>query len=79
MPAGATSLDVSTTGGSGNADLYLRFGAEPTRRNYDCRDAGGGNDETCTISNPAAGTWHIGLNSRRGASGMQLDAYWFSN
>lgn len=80
VPAGASTLDVSTSGGSGNVDLYVRFGADPSRASYDCRDTGGGNNETCSISNPAAGTWHIGVEARRrGASGVQLDAYWTSN
>lgn len=80
VPAGASSLDVASSGGSGNVDLYVRFGANPTTRSYDCRDGGGGNEETCSFSNPAAGTWYIGLRSaRQGASGVQLDAYWSSN
>ncbi|AOS97181.1 Extracellular basic protease precursor [Microbulbifer aggregans] len=80
VPAGANSLDVSTSGGSGNVELYVRFGAAPDSATYDCKDGGGGNNESCTISNPAAGTWHIGVEARkRGASGVQLDAYWSSN
>lgn len=80
VPAGATSLDVSTSGGSGNVDLYVRLGEAPNRSSYDCRDGGGGTNESCSFTNPAAGTWHIGVESkRRGASGVQLDAYWSSN
>ncbi|MBY6211775.1 S8 family serine peptidase [Microbulbifer agarilyticus] len=80
VPAGATSLEVSTSGGSGNVNLYVRLGANPTNNQYDCRDTGGGNNESCTIANPAAGTWHIGLKAtRNGASGVTLDAYWYSN
>lgn len=80
VPAGASRLEVSTSGGSGDIDLYVKFGANPTNGDYDCRDTGGGNNEACTITSPTAGTWHIGLKARRsGASGVQLDAYWYNN
>lgn len=80
VPAGASSLEVSTSGGSGNVNLYLRLGANPSNGQWDCRDTGSGNNESCTINNPSAGTWHIGLKAtRNGASGVTLDAYWYGN
>ncbi len=80
VPAGAERLEVDLSGGTGNVNLYVRFGANPTNRDFDCRDAGGGNNESCTITNPQAGTWHIGVEAtRKGASGVQLDAFWFDD
>lgn len=37
VPAGASNLSFASSGGSGDADLYVRFGAQPTTSTYDCR------------------------------------------
>ena len=57
VPAGATDLVVSMSGGSGDADLYLREGAQPTTSSYDCRPYASGNNENCTVASPVAGTY----------------------
>lgn len=74
VPAGQSSLNVSIAGGSGDADLYVRFGANPTTTTYDCRPFRNGNSETCTISNPSAGTYFIRLNGYTAFSGVTLTA-----
>lgn len=76
VPAGMASLEVNITGGSGDADLYVREGAQPTTGNYDCRPYLNGNNETCSFTNPAAGTWHIGIRAYRAYSGVDLNAEW---
>ena len=60
VPSGATQLVVDITGGSGDADLYLHT-SSPTTGSYTCRPWLNGNTETCTIDNPSAGTWYIGV------------------
>jgi hypothetical protein len=54
IPAGTASFTVTTSGGSGNADLYLRLGSNPTTKNYDCRSNSANSTESCTITNPGA-------------------------
>ena len=48
VPAGASDISFSITGGSGDADLYVRVGELPTARRYDCRPYRWGNEEQCT-------------------------------
>ncbi|MFT4940489.1 MAG: PKD repeat protein [Paraglaciecola sp.] len=76
VPAGSTSLEVDTSGGSGNVDLAIKFGASPTGNDNDCNQVGAGNLHTCTIMNPSEGTWFIRLRARSASAGVQLDAYW---
>ncbi|MFT7561370.1 MAG: vibriolysin [Flavobacteriales bacterium] len=76
VPAGATQLDISTSGGTGNADLAVRYGSAPTRTVNDCLQIGSGNDHSCNLSNPAAGTWYILIRGAQASTGVQLDAYW---
>src|SRR5512146_3537954 len=46
VPAGQDSLDILTTGGTGDVDLYVRRGALPTTTTWDYRPYKPGNEET---------------------------------
>lgn len=72
IPAGVSSMEVSISGGSGDADLYMRYGSQPTTSAYDCRPYLSGNNETCSFNNPSAGTWHIGIRAYSAYSGVTL-------
>ena len=72
VPAGSTSLNAEITGGTGDADLYVRFGAEPTTSTYECRPYKWGNEETCTVNNPQAGTWYISVRAYSAFSGLTV-------
>ncbi len=74
VPAGATSLVVTVTGGTGDSDLYVRFGAAPTQDAYECRPYTAGNNETCRFANPTAGMWHVMLRGYRAFSQTTLRA-----
>jgi hypothetical protein len=64
VPARST-LTISVSGFSGNADLYVRQGSQPTLSSYTCRPyLGSGRAETCQISVPVRGTYYILLNGR---------------
>lgn len=73
-PADATNLKISTSGGSGDVDLYTKFGAEPALNSYDCRPYKWGNNENCTIDNPSDGYYHIGLYGYDAFSSVNLTA-----
>ncbi|RLV60955.1 peptidase S8 [Parashewanella curva] len=72
VPAGATDLSFAMSGGSGDADLYVRFGNEPTTGTFDCRPYRNGNTETCSISNVQAGTYHVMVRGYTNFSGVSL-------
>jgi C1A family cysteine protease len=74
VPETASRLQVSISGGSGDADLYTRWGSQPTSYEYDCRPYRYGNNETCTFESPQAGTWHIGLQGYTDFSGVAVTA-----
>jgi secreted trypsin-like serine protease len=74
VPAGTTSLTVKISGGTGDADLYVRQGSQPTTSSYNCRPYLGGNSETCTFTNPAAGTWYASVRGYSAFSGVTLTA-----
>ena len=72
VPAGASNLTFNTTGGTGDADMYVKFGSAPTDTSHDCRPYKDGNIETCTIPAPQAGTYHVRLKAYQGFSGVSL-------
>lgn len=74
VPAGATNLRVALSGGSGDADLYLRYGTAPTTTTYDCRPYLTGNTETCTVPTPQAGRYHVMLHAYTAFAGANLVA-----
>ncbi|MET1257650.1 PPC domain-containing protein, partial [Aliikangiella maris] len=73
LPAGYSTMTVSISGGSGDADMYVRRGAQPTSSSYDCRPYEDGNNETCSFNNPQAGTWYISLYGYSTTSGITLN------
>jgi len=58
VPAGKTLASVRIFGGTGDATLLLRHGAEPMSHAYDQRSARAGNSESVTVRFPQAGTWY---------------------
>jgi large repetitive protein len=74
VPQGATGLIVSISGGTGDVDLYVRHGALPQSFAYDCRPFRPGNEETCTFTPPAAGSWYVMLRGYVDYTGVTLVA-----
>ena len=72
VPAGASNLVFQMAGGSGDADLYVRQGSAPTTSSWTCRPYLSGNNETCTVASPAAGTWHVMIRGYSAYSGVSL-------
>lgn len=61
VPAGATDLSVSTTGGTGDVDLFLRLTNPPTTSAFDCLSESFTTEEQCDDPSPQGGTWQIML------------------
>ncbi|MCU7554477.1 S8 family serine peptidase [Alteromonas sp. ASW11-19] len=71
VPAGTARLTLTSTGGTGNANLFARFDRQPMMYQFDCRSwDSSDNEETCVIESPQAGTWHLGLRAREAYSGV---------
>lgn len=72
VPSGTGSVSFVISGGTGDADLYVKAGSAPTDSSYDCRPYKAGNSETCTISSPAAGTYYVRIKAYSTFSGVSL-------
>ncbi len=72
VPSGSTNLTFTTSGGTGDSDMYVKFGSSPTDTVYDCRPYLSGNAETCTFAAPSAGTYYVRLKAYSTFSGVSL-------
>jgi serine protease len=72
VPAGSTNLVIETSGGSGDADLYVRFGSAPTTSSYNCRPYRNGNNESCSFATPQTGVYHVMVRGYSAFSGLTL-------
>ncbi|WP_460727271.1 S8 family peptidase [Lysobacter rhizosphaerae] len=59
VPAGKTSLNLRTYGGSGDVSIYVARDRMPSTASYDRKSAKAGNAETVVITSPAAGTYYL--------------------
>ncbi len=74
IPLNAKNLVIRTGGGTGDADLYVKYAQTPTTSSYDCASLNTGNDESCTFTSPSAGVYYIMLRARTEFSGVTLSA-----
>ena len=74
VPAGASNLRIEISGGTGDADLYVRFGEPPSLADYDCRPYLAGNAEQCVFASPSEGIYYVMLHARTEYSGVTLSA-----
>lgn len=59
-------------GGSGDADLYVKFASRPTLNSYDCNSTTSTSTESCNISNAQAGNYYVMVEAWSAISGVSL-------
>ena len=74
LPAGTSQLRFESSGGSGNADLYVSTRGWATRESYQYRSANAGNGEAVTIAQAQAGYVYVSLYGATAFSGVRVVA-----
>ncbi|WP_030242598.1 M9 family metallopeptidase, partial [Streptomyces sp. NRRL S-350] len=72
LPAGVKQLTITTSGGTGNADLYYNGSTWATTGSYQAASTGSGNGESVTITNPPSGWVYFSLFGRQGFDGVTV-------
>ncbi|WP_033259357.1 MULTISPECIES: collagenase [Kitasatospora] len=72
LPAGVKQLTITTSGGTGNADLYWNASNWATTGASTAKSTNTGNGETLTITNPPAGWVYFSLYAQDGFSGVTV-------
>ena len=74
VPVDAMSVTVTIANGTGDADLYVRFGEQASVTDYDCRPYKGGNNEQCKFTPAKTGSYYVMLRGYNDFSEVQLTA-----
>ncbi|AJQ93747.1 S8 family peptidase [Gynuella sunshinyii] len=74
VPSGVSTLDIYTEGGTGDIDLYVRYGMAPDNDSYDCRPYVYGNQERCSFNSPSSGVYYIMLDGYSRSRNVKLTA-----
>jgi hypothetical protein len=81
VPAGKERLAIVSAGGTGDVDMYVKRGSQPTVGSYDYRSNGGTNSESVTVTkgifdldDVIAGDWYISLYGYATSGGVSLTA-----
>lgn len=73
VPANTRSVTITSSGGSGNADLYVNsLGQWATRNSYNYGSFNSGNSESVVVANPPAGPLYVSLYGQSAFSGAQV-------
>lgn len=75
VPSGRGSLKIQLSATQScllscnpNLDLYVRRSSKPSTGSYNCRARSTYSNEVCTISNPSAGWWYVGVRVASGTA-----------
>ncbi|MFG3281894.1 collagenase [Streptomyces sp. NPDC048111] len=72
LPAGKVTLKITTTGGTGNANLFYNPTTWATNKAYTARSVNSGNKESITITNKTAGYRYISLYGQTAFTGVTI-------
>ncbi|MFD7427794.1 M9 family metallopeptidase [Streptomyces sp. NPDC059818] len=74
VPAGTARLKITTSGGTGDADLYYNANGWATTGAYTSRATGSGNAHTLTVDHPAEGAHYVSLYAVQDFGGVKVSA-----
>lgn len=72
VPAGTSSLNLRSYGGTGDVSLYVSFEAQPSTVLYDRKSAKPGNSEAVVITNPQPGTYYLRMVGEKAFAGVSV-------
>lgn len=65
-------VSIKISGGSGDADLYVRQGTKPSLSQYECRPYTSNNNEICVLKKPKVGTIYVMVRGYSSFAGVSL-------
>jgi hypothetical protein len=74
VPTGAKNLTFKLSGGTGDGNIYLKFGSAPTTSSFELKSDGSSYTETITVASPKVGTHYLLLSAYSNVSNTSLVA-----
>ena len=72
VPTESRTLTVKTSGGTGDLDLYIKYGSAPSTSIFALKSDGSTCAESVTVNNPTPGDWYILIDGYAAFSGASL-------
>ncbi|MGK9462720.1 collagenase [Streptomyces sp. G6] len=72
LPSGVSQLEITVSGGTGDADLYYSDSGWATRTSHTSSSTGAGNGHTLTVTDPPAGYHYVTLHGAESFSGVTV-------
>ncbi|WP_143184915.1 LamG-like jellyroll fold domain-containing protein [Rubritalea squalenifaciens] len=72
LPEGSYDLDITLTGGTGNADIYVKAGGIPTTTDFDLSSTGADNEESAFVTSPTNSIYYVLVKGTTSFSGASL-------
>ena len=79
VPTGRSSLNVVLDGPAcglfscaADLDLFVKKTSKPTTTSFNCSAETGSSDESCSVANPGADYWYVGVYTYSGSSGASF-------
>jgi vibriolysin len=77
VPAHAKFMRIQMTSGTGDADLYVRYGQRATIMDYDCRPYLNGNEEYCDFVQPKPGRYFVMIHGYQAFENVIMWPYYY--
>ncbi len=77
VPSHTKFMRIYTFNGSGDGDLYVRYGQRATLHSYDCRPYKDGNEEACDFIEPKPGRYYVMIHGYQKFNNLILVPYYF--
>lgn len=74
VPAGRSILKITTTGGVGDLDMFVKHGSTPKNQSYDHKSTSNTTTESVIIKNPAQGRHFVLLSGFKQYKGVTIQA-----
>ncbi|WP_444997531.1 basic secretory protein-like protein [Aliikangiella sp. IMCC44359] len=74
VPSNANKVTFKLSGGSGDADLFVKYASEASENNYDCRSVNSNSNESCVISSVTAGYYYATILAYSNYSNVSITA-----
>ena len=72
IPSSASNLNIAISGGTGDADLYVKAGSKPSESDHDCGPYLYGNDESCFFALPQSTNYFVKVKAYQTFSNVSL-------
>ncbi|MCP4985826.1 MAG: hypothetical protein GY928_07100 [Colwellia sp.] len=74
VPHGASNLTITTSGGTGDVDIFVKSGGVVSKTDFDCKSTSPDNSESCYFKTPTSGLYQVLIHAYDPITNVSLKA-----